>query len=88
MTKKANWRQRFYEEYLAVYDQLTASIEGIESEADRRRYASLLMQRLVFIKMLHSAGLTEVDLEAMFKQWKEKKMDEQQAGWVPAQDVS
>ncbi len=47
---------RFYEAFRSQHGDLLAGIEGIDDEQDRSWYASLLMNRLMFIYFIQMKG--------------------------------
>lgn len=52
----------FYQEFQKHHTSLAASIEGIERAEDRRWYASVLLNRLMFIYFIQRKGFMDSDL--------------------------
>ena len=48
--------KRFYKSYQEQHDQLLQAIEGIDDERDRRWYASVILNRLMFVWFLQKKG--------------------------------
>ena len=51
--------KRFYSEFQEQHELFLEQIEGIESERDRRWYASVLLNRLMFVYFLQKKGLLD-----------------------------
>src|SRR5947209_5106580 len=51
--------KRFYEDFKQARTCFQASIQGIDSEPDLRAYASILLNRLMFIYFLQRKGLMD-----------------------------
>jgi len=51
--------KRFYSEFKEQHDAFLARIEGIEAERDRRWYASILLNRLMFVYFLQKKGFLD-----------------------------
>lgn len=66
--------KRFFKEYQQQYIVFLELIEGIDNEADRRWYASVLLDRLMFIYFLQQKGfLANGDRNYLHKKLKEVK---------------
>ena len=51
--------KRFFTEFKTIHDKLVNLIDGVESESDRRWYASILLNRLMFIYFLQRKGFLD-----------------------------
>src|SRR5437660_2420586 len=60
--------RRFYAQFKAERALFLASIRGIEHEADRERFASLLLNRLMFVYFMQHKGLLDGDKDYCLKQ--------------------
>lgn len=52
--------RKFFKEYEEQHDGLLQSIEGIDDERDRRWYASVVLNRLMFVWFLQKKGFLDV----------------------------
>ncbi len=56
--------KKFYKSYQEQHDQLLDAIEGIDDERDRRWYASVILNRLMFVWFLQKKGfLNQADYD-------------------------
>ena len=59
-----NVTRKFFGEYTGLRKEvIMAAIKGIETEADRQKYASLLLNRLMFIWFLQKKGFIDQDAD-------------------------